>query len=87
VSWEVVLSRQAVKDAKKISKAGYKEKIENLLNILEINPFMNPPPYKKLYGDFNGCYSRRITIKHRLIYRVFETNKMVYVLRMWGHYE
>ena len=87
MSWTVQLSRQAVKDAKRLAQAGYKEKAKNLLNILKTNPFMNPPPYKKLVGNLNGFYSRRITIQHRLVYSVSETDKMVYVLRMWSHYE
>jgi toxin YoeB len=87
VKWIVRLSRQAIKDAQKLAKAGYKAKAEKLLNVLEINPFMNPPPYKKLVGNLEGFYSRRITIQHRLIYSVSETNQIVYVLRMWTHYE
>ncbi len=87
MKWIVRLSRQAIKDAKKLAKAGYKAKAEKLLNVLEINPFMNPPPYKKLVGNLEGFYSRRITIQHRLIYSVSETNQIVYVLRMWTHYE
>jgi toxin YoeB len=87
VTWTVKLSRQAVKDAKRLAQAGYKEKAKNLLNILKTNPFMNPPPYKKLHGTFKDCYSRRITMQHRLVYRVSEIDKMVYVLRMWSHYE
>jgi len=87
VKWVVRLSRQAIKDAKRLAKAGYKEKAEKLLKVLEINPFMNPPPYKKLVGNLEGFYSRRITIQHRLVYSVSEANKIVYVLRMWTHYE
>jgi len=87
VKWIVRLSRQAIKDAKKLAKAGYKAKAEKLLKVLEINPFMNPPPYKKLVGNLEGFYSRRITIQYRLIYSISEINKIVYVLIMWTHYE
>ena len=87
MKWIVRLSRQAIKDAKKLAKAGYKAKAEKLLKVLEINPFMNPPPYKKLVGNLEGFYSRRITIQYRLIYSISEINKIVYVLIMWTHYE
>ncbi|WP_353569892.1 Txe/YoeB family addiction module toxin [Candidatus Albibeggiatoa sp. nov. BB20] len=87
MSWKVILSRQAVKDAKKISRAGYKVQAEKLLHILAIDPFQNPPSYEKLVGNLKGFYARRINIQHRLIYRVAEKEKTVHVLRMWTHYE
>lgn len=87
VAWNLVYSKYAVKDAKKVSAAGLKGKAQALLNILEVNPFQNPPPYEKLVGDLTGAYSRRINIQHRLIYEVFRKEKTVRVLRMWAHYD
>ena len=80
-------SRQAQKDAKKLKAAGLKPKAEELLNILEINPFQTPPTFEKFLGDLAGTYSRRINIQHRLVYEVFEQEHVVRVLRMWTHYE
>jgi Txe/YoeB family toxin of toxin-antitoxin system len=87
VTWNLVYSKFALKDAKKLSAAGLKVKTQALLDILEINPFQNPPPYEKLVGDLTGAYSRRINIQHRLIYEVFRKEKTVRVLRMWTHYD
>jgi toxin YoeB len=87
VKWDLVYSKYAVKDAKKISAAGLKEKTQILLAVLEVDPFQNPPPYEKLVGDLKGAYSRRISIQHRLVYEVFRKEKTVRVLRMWTHYE
>jgi Txe/YoeB family toxin of toxin-antitoxin system len=87
VKWELAYSRQAQKDAKKLKAAGLKPKAEELLNILEINPFQTPPTFEKLLGDLAGTYSRRINIQHRLVYEVFEQEHVVRVLRMWTHYE
>jgi Txe/YoeB family toxin of toxin-antitoxin system len=87
VSWNLVYSKFAQKDAKKISAAGLKEKTQALLNILEIDPLQNPPPYEKLVGDLFGVYSRRINIQHRLVYEIFKKEKTVRILRMWSHYE
>lgn len=80
-------SRQAQKDAKKLKAAGLKPKAEELLNILENNPFQTPPTFEKLLGDLAGTYSRRINIQHRLVYEVFEQEHVIRVLRMWTHYE
>ena len=85
--WQIVFTKQAQKDAKKLSSAGLKPKAEELLNILRQNPFQTPPPYEKLVGDLAGAYSRRINIQHRLVYQVHETEKVIKVLRMWTHYE
>jgi len=85
--WQVVYVRQAVKDAKKIEASGLKEKAKVLIAILSEDPFRNPPPFEKLVGDLAGAYSRRINIQHRLVYQVFESEKIVRVLRMWTHYE
>ena len=87
VAWNLAYSKFAVKDAKKLSAAGLKDKAQALLDILEVNPFQNPPPYEKLVGDLTGAYSRRINIQHRLIYEVFRKEKTVRVLRMWAHYD
>jgi toxin YoeB len=87
VSWEVVFSRHALKDAKKLGTAGLKTKAQELLTVLAVDPFQNPPPYEKLVGDLAGAYSRRINIQHRLVYEVFEKERTVRVLRMWTHYE
>ncbi|WP_114661774.1 Txe/YoeB family addiction module toxin [Polynucleobacter necessarius] len=87
VVWDLVYSKYALKDAKKISAAGLKDRAQALLSILEIDPFRIPPPYEKLVGDLKGAYSRRINIQHRLVYEVFRKEKTVRILRMWMHYE
>ncbi|MBI3615891.1 MAG: Txe/YoeB family addiction module toxin [Candidatus Omnitrophica bacterium] len=87
VDWKVVFTRQAQKDAKKLSAAGLRPKTESLLEILKRNPFHTPPPYEKLVGDLAGAYSRRINIQHRLVYQVLKDVRTVKVLRMWTHYE
>lgn len=85
--FELVYTAQARKDAKKIASSGLKEKAQNLLAILEVNPFQNSPPFEALVGDLTGAYSRRINIQHRLVYQVYAEEKVVKVLRMWTHYE
>ena len=87
MSWQIVYVKQALKDAKKLSASGLKQKTQELLTILEKNPFQNPPPYEKLVGDLVGTYSRRINIQHRLVYEVHAQEEVVRVLRMWTHYE
>ena len=87
VAWNLVYSKYAIKDAKKISAAGLKDKTLTLLEILKADPFQNPPPYEKLVGDLQGAYSRRINIQYRLLYEVFRKEKTVRILRMWTHYE
>jgi Txe/YoeB family toxin of toxin-antitoxin system len=87
VSWQVVFSRHAEKDAKKLAASGLKPKAEELLTILARDPFQNPPSYEKLVGDLAGSYSRRINVQHRLVYEVFIKERVVRVLRMWSHYE
>lgn len=87
VSWHLVFTKQAQKDAKKIARAGLKPQASRLLNILREDPYKNPPPYEKLVGDFSGAYSRRINIQHRLIYQILDKIKTVKVIRMWTHYE
>lgn len=87
VKWQVVFARHALKDAKKLSGAGLKEKAQSVLDILAQDPFRIPPPYEKLVGDLEGAYSRRINIRHRIVYEVFKKERTVRVLRMWTHYE
>ena len=87
MSWEVVFTAQARKDARKVARARLRPKAEQLLEILRRNPFETPPPYEKLLGDLAGAYSRRISIRHRLVYQVLEAERTVKVLRMWTHYE
>ncbi len=87
VTWRIVYTKQAQKDAKKIAAAGLRPKTEKLLAILSKNPFQTPPPFEKLVGDLSGAYSRRINIQHRLVYQVLEEIKTVKVIRMWTHYE
>jgi Txe/YoeB family toxin of toxin-antitoxin system len=87
VGWEVVYAKQAMKDAKKLAASGLKPKAQELLVVLSIDPFRNPPPFEKLVGDLAGAYSRRINIQHRIVYEVFTKERTVRVLRMWTHYE
>lgn len=87
MSWELVFTKQAQNDAKKIAHAGLKPKAEKLLEILKENPFQNPPSYEKLIGDLSGAYSRRINIKHRLVYQVYEKERVIKIIRLWTHYE
>ena len=86
-SWRIVFSRQAQKDAKKLTAAGLRPKTEKLLNLIRDNPFVKPPRDAKLVGDLSGCYSRRITIQHRLVYEAHTDGKTIHVLRMWTRYE
>ncbi|HUW51387.1 MAG TPA: Txe/YoeB family addiction module toxin [Sulfuricella sp.] len=87
MTWQLVYTKQAQKDAKKLAAAGLKQKAQELLAVLISNPYQNPPPFEKLVGDLNGAYSRRINIQHRLIYQVLEEKQVVKVLRLWSHYE
>lgn len=87
MSWNIVFTKQAQKDAKKIAVSNLKSQTLRLLDILAINPFQNPPPYEKLVGDLSGAISRRINIQHRLVYQVYADETTVKVIRMWTHYE
>jgi Txe/YoeB family toxin of toxin-antitoxin system len=87
VSWQLVFTKQAQKDAKKIAQSGLKSQTNRLLDLLREDPFINPPPYEKLMGDLTGAYSRRINIQHRLVYQVLQEVHTVKVIRMWTHYE
>jgi Txe/YoeB family toxin of toxin-antitoxin system len=87
VTWKVVYTKQAQKDAKKFASSGLKSKAEVLIDILKEDPYQSPPSFEKLIGDLSGAYSRRINIQHRLVYQVSESEKIVKVLRLWSHYE
>jgi Txe/YoeB family toxin of toxin-antitoxin system len=86
VNYKIVYAKQAQKDAKKISRSSLKEKALELINLLQEDPFRKPPEYEALVGDLAGAYSRRINIQHRLVYQVYEEEKIVKILRMWTHY-
>ncbi|NRA18521.1 MAG: Txe/YoeB family addiction module toxin [Oceanospirillaceae bacterium] len=85
--WQIYFAKQAKKDAKKLASSGLKDKAKELLDIIEENPFRNPPPFEKLVGDLDGAYSRRINIQHRLVYQVLEEQHAIKVLRLWTHYD
>jgi len=85
--WRVVFTKQARKDANKISASGLRSEAEKLIDILRKNPYQTPPPFEKLIGDLIGAYSRRINIQHRLVYQILDDEKVVKVIRMWTHYE
>ena len=87
VNYKVVYSKQALKDAKKLSSANLDKKAKELIQLIKNNPFQKPPPYEKLVGNLTGSYSRRINIQHRLVYQLYEKEKIVKVIRMWTHYE
>jgi Txe/YoeB family toxin of toxin-antitoxin system len=87
VSWKLVYTKSAQRDAKKLTAAGLRSNVEELLNLLKENPFKRPPSFEKLVGDLAGAYSRRINIQHRLVYQVIKEKKTVKIIRMWSHYE
>lgn len=87
MTWRLVYTKQAQRDAKKLTAVGLRTKAEALLAIVAENPFKNPPPYEKLVGDLAGAYSRRINIQHRLVYQALEREHVVKILRLWTHYE
>ncbi|MYM94333.1 Txe/YoeB family addiction module toxin [Duganella vulcania] len=87
MSWQLVYSHQAQKDAKKVAAAGMKKQVQALLDLLANDPYARPPSFEKLVGDLAGAYSRRINIHHRLVYEVFPDQHIVRILRMWTHYE
>jgi len=87
VIWQIVYTKQAQKDAKRLSSAGLRSKTEALIEILKENTFQNPPPFEKLIGDLEGAYLRRINIQHRLVYQVMKELRTVKIIRMWTHYE
>ena len=85
--YKIIYSSQAQKDAKKANEKGLKDNIQKIINILENNPYQNPPPYEKLIGDLTGSYSRRINVQHRLIYQIYKNEKIVKIIKLWTHYE
>ena len=85
--WRVVFTKQAQKDAKKLSASGLRPKAEKLIEIWQENPYQTPPPFEKLLGDLSGAFSRRINIQHRLVYQILDDENVVKVIRMWTHYE
>lgn len=87
MSWQIVFTRQAQKDARKLAASGLKAKAQELLAILAADPYQRPPPFEKLVGDLAGAYSRRINIQHRMVYDVFQHEKTVRILRLWTHYD
>ena len=87
MTWSIVFTKQAQKDARKIAASNLKSQAIRLLDILTHNPFQNPPPYEKLVGDLSGAFSRRINIQHRLVYQVYAEEQTIKVIRMWTHYE
>ena len=86
VGYKVTYSKQALKDAKKLSAASLDKKAKELIELIKNNPFQKPPPYEKLVGNLSGSFSRRINIKHRIVYEVMEDEKLVRISRMWTHY-
>ena len=87
MSWKLVYTQQALKDAKRIAASGLKNKVQPLLALLEKDPLRTPPPFEKLIGDLAGLYSRRINIQHRIVYQVYRREKVIKIIRMWTHYE
>ena len=87
MTWKLVYTKQAQKDAKKLASSGLKPKAQELLALVAEDPYRKPPPFEKLIGDLAGGYSRRINIQHRLVYQVLEDEQVVKVLRLWSHYE
>ncbi len=85
--YKILYTKQGLKDKKNAFKAGYGKKIENILAMLKKNPFANYPPYEKLIGDFSGAYSRRINAQHRVVYQVYNEERIVKIISMWLHYE
>ena len=87
MTWKLVYTKQAQKDAKKLASSGLKPKAQELLELIAEDPYRKPPPFEKLVGDLAGAYSRRINFQHRLVYQVLEDDRAIKVLRLWSHYE
>jgi len=87
VNWKLMYTKQAQKDAKKLATSGLKNKAKRLLDIIQKDPYQNPPPYEKLVGDLSGVYSRRINFQHRLVYQIYEKEQTIKVIRLWTHYD
>tara|TARA_R110001599_G_scaffold234579_1_gene433739 strand:+ start:326 stop:589 length:264 start_codon:yes stop_codon:yes gene_type:complete len=87
VTWKLVYTKQAQRDAKKLASSGLKSKAQELLALVADDPYRKPPPFERLIGDIAGSYSRRINIQHRLVYQVLDDERVVKVLRLWSHFE
>jgi len=87
VIWEIVFTKQAQKDAKKLASSRLKNKAKKLLDIIKKDPYQNPPPYEKLVGDLSGAYSRRVNIQRRLVYQIYEKEHTIKIIRLWTHYD
>ena len=87
MTWKLVYTKQALKDAKKLNASGLKPKALALLDLIQADPFTSPPRYEALVGDLKGAYSRRINIQHRIVYQVIEQEKTIKIIRLWTHYE
>ncbi|WP_321324709.1 Txe/YoeB family addiction module toxin [Thiomicrorhabdus sp.] len=87
MAWNLVYTKQELKDAKKLNASGLKPKTKALLYLIQAAPFISPSRYEKLVGDLNGTYSRRINIQHRIVYQVIEQDKVIKIIRLWSHYE
>ena len=85
--YELLYTKQAQKDSRKLSQSNLKKRAQEILQILEEDPFLDFPPYKRLLGDLTSAYSRRINMQHRIVYQVYEKEKKVKIIRMWTHYE
>jgi len=87
LNYQIFYTKDAIKDAELVKKSPFYQKAKELLDIIRKNPFQTPPKYEKLVGNYNGAYSRRINIQHRLVYEVIESEKIVKIISMWKHYE
>ena len=87
MTWELFYTKQVQTDARKLSSSGRKSKAKPLLDIIQKDPYQNPPPYEKLVGNLSGAYSRRINIQHRLVDQIYEMEQSIKVIRLWTHYE
>lgn len=85
--YKVVYRKRVIKDIPKIKEAGLENNVRSLIDIIRINPYQNPPPYEKLIGELKGAFSRRINVKHRLVYQVLENEGAIKIISIWSHYE
>lgn len=85
--YKIEYHKRALKDISKLKQSKLDNKVKQLIELLKENPLQNPPPYQKLIGDLKECYSRRINLQHRLVYKIKEDEKKVQILSMWSHYE
>ncbi len=85
--YKIYYTKQSIKDIPKLKSSHLESKALDLINIIRLNPFQSPPPFEKLTGELSGIYSRRINIKHRLVYQIFEKQKSIKIISLWTHYE